>query len=124
MLYRKRSPGQAISAQRLAHWLVDAVTKAYTMANKPVPKLTAHSTRGVATLVAALMGTDWEVIRRTASWKGDLTFKRHYYRHVNVRSVADAVGGRRCPSLRMNLRLGTFSLRAEPLGGWVPRHLS
>ena len=89
--YLKRNPGQAISAQRLAHWLVDAVTKAYTVANKPVPKLTTHSTRGMATSVAALVGTDWEVIRRTASWKGDLTFKRHYYHHINVRSVADAV---------------------------------
>ena len=43
--YRKRSPGLAITSQRLAHWLVDAVSEAYTRANKPVPKLTAHSTR-------------------------------------------------------------------------------
>ena len=91
MSYRKQSPVQAISAQRLAHWLVHAITKAYTVLNKPVPQFTAHSTRGVATSVAALMGTDWEVIRRTASWMGDLTFRHHYYRHANVRSVADAV---------------------------------
>ena len=87
MSYLKRNPGQAISAQRLAHWLVDAVTKAYTMANKPVPKLTAHSTRGVATSVAALMGTDWEVIHGL----------HHYYHHVNVRLVADVVLGQFIP---------------------------
>ena len=91
MSYRRRSPGLAISSERLAHWLVDTVTEAYTRANKLVPKLTAHSTRGLATSVAALSGLDSEVIRRTASWKGDHTFKRHYFRHVNMRSVADAV---------------------------------
>ena len=89
--YRKRSPGLAITPERLSHWLVDTVTEAYTRANKPVPRLTAHSTRGVSTSVAALSGLDWEVIRRTASWKGDHTFRHHYFRHVNVLSVADVV---------------------------------
>ena len=70
---------------------MDTVSEAYTRANKPVPKITAHSTRGLAASVATLSGLDWEVIRRTASWKGDHTFKRHYFRHVNVLSVADAV---------------------------------
>ena len=56
-----------------------------------MPKLTAHSTRGVATSVAALSGLDWEVIRWTASWKGDHTFRHHYFRHVNVLSVGDVV---------------------------------
>ena len=41
--------------------------------------------------MAALSGLDLEVIRRTASWKGDDTFKHHYFRHVNVLSVADVV---------------------------------
>ena len=89
--YRERSPGLAISSQRLAHWLVEAVTKAYTMSNMPAPKLTAHSTRGVATSVALLAGINWDVIRQTASWKSDGAFRKHYYRHVTVRSVADAV---------------------------------
>ena len=90
MSYQRRSPGLAISSERLAHWLVDTVTEAYTRANKPVPNLTAHSTRGLATSVAVLSGTDSEVFRRTVSWKGDLTFRHHYFKHVDVRS-ADAV---------------------------------
>lgn len=77
--YRERSPGLAISSQRLAHRLVEAVTKAYTMFNKPAPTLTAHSSRGVATSVALLAGIDWDVIRRTVSWQSDHTFRRHYY---------------------------------------------
>ena len=70
---------------------MDTVTEAYTRANKPVPRLTAHSTRGVSTSVAALSGLDWEVIRRTASWKSDLTFRQHYFRHVDLPSVGDVV---------------------------------
>ena len=57
--YRVQSPGLAISAQRLANWLVEAVTKAYTMSNRPTAMLTAHSTRGVATSMAVLAGIDW-----------------------------------------------------------------
>ena len=70
---------------------MDTVTEAYTRVTKAVPKLTVHLTRGLVTSVATLSGLDWEVIHRTTSWEGNLTFKRHYFRHVNVRSVADAV---------------------------------
>ena len=85
------SPGLAISAQRLANWLVEAVTKAYTMSNRPAPTLTAHSTRGMATSVASLAGVDWEVIRKTSAGQGDLTFRNHYYHQLKVRTIADAV---------------------------------
>ena len=91
MSYCVQSPGLAISSQRLANRLVEAVTMAYTMSNRPAPTLTVHSTRGVATSVAALAGIDWEVIRKTADWQGDLTFRKHYYHHLKVRTVADAV---------------------------------
>ena len=59
MSYRVQSPSLAISAQRLANWLVEAVTKAYTMSNRLTAMLTAHSTRGVATSMAVLAGIDW-----------------------------------------------------------------
>ena len=84
-------PGRAISTQRLAHWLVDGITEAYTRSGRPVPQLKAHSTRGTATSIAVLAGVDWEVIRQTAGWQGDRTFMQHYYQHTHVRSVADAV---------------------------------
>ena len=91
MSYHVLTPGFAISAQRLANWLVEAVSKAYAMSNRPAPTLTTHSTRGMATSVAALAGVDWEVIRKTLAWQGDLTFRKHYYHHLKVRTVADAV---------------------------------
>ena len=56
MSYRVQSPGLAISAQRLGNWLVEALTKAYTMSYRPAAMLTAHSTRGVATSMAVLAG--------------------------------------------------------------------
>ena len=89
--YHVLTPGFAISAQRLANWLVEAVSKAYAMSNRPAPMLTTHSTRGMATSVAALAGVDWEVIRKTSAWQGDLTFRKHYYHHLKVRTVADVV---------------------------------
>ena len=89
--YHVLSPGLAISAQRLANLLVEAVSKGYTMSNRPAPTLTAHSTRGMANSVAALAGKDWEVTRKTSAWQGDLTFRKHYYHHLKVRTVADVV---------------------------------
>ena len=89
--YGARSPGSALSSQRLSHWLVDGITKAYTMSGRPAPKLKAHSTRGTATSIAVLAGIDWEVVRQAAVWRGDKTFLEHYYRYVPVRSVAAAV---------------------------------
>ena len=84
-------PGKAITSKRLASWLVEAITEAYTRSDTPVPRLTAHSTRAVATSTALAAGIDWEVIRETAAWQGDLTFRKHYYRYVKVSNIADAV---------------------------------
>ena len=84
-------PGGPLSSKRLAGWLVEAITEAYARSDRQVPRLTAHSTRAVATSTALAAGVDWEVIRQTAAWQGDLTFRTHYYRYVRVASVADAV---------------------------------
>ena len=91
LTYGGRNPGSALSTQRLAHWLVDGITEAYTLQGAVAPKLRAHSTRGTATSIAALSGVDWEIIRQAAVWQGDQTFIKHYYRYTKVRSVADAV---------------------------------
>ena len=91
LAYAGRNPGTALSTQRLAHWLVDGITDAYTIQGATVPKLRAHSTRGTATSIAVLAGIDWEVIRQAAVWRGDQTFLKHYYTYTKVRSVADAV---------------------------------
>ena len=65
------------------------MVEAYKRAHLPVPKLTAHSTRGLATSVAALSGLSWDVIRRTAAWKSDITFRQRYFRHIDLPSVGD-----------------------------------
>ena len=89
--YRIDSSDSAFSTRRLSGWLVEGIVEAYTRSGKPAPKLKAHSTRGTATSVAVLAGVDWEVVRQAAVWQGDKTFLKHYYRHMRVRSVADAV---------------------------------
>ena len=45
----------------------------------------------MATSVAALTGIDWEVTRKTSAWQGDLTFRKHYYHQLKVRTIADVV---------------------------------
>ncbi len=44
-----RQKGNAVSKQRMAHWIVDAITLAYQAQGVPCPfRLRAHSTRSVA----------------------------------------------------------------------------
>ncbi len=51
------SPGKAVSKQRMAHWIVDAITLAYEAQGVPCPlRLRAHSTRGVASSWALARG--------------------------------------------------------------------
>ncbi len=47
--YEGQQKGKAVSKQRIAHWIVDAITLAYEAQGVPCPlRLRAHSTRGVA----------------------------------------------------------------------------
>ena len=47
--YGGQQKGKAVSKQRLAHWLVDAIVRAYETQDVPCPpRLRAHSTRSVA----------------------------------------------------------------------------
>ncbi len=47
--YGGQQKGNAVSKQRMAHWIVDAITLAYEAQGVPCPlRLRAHSTRGVA----------------------------------------------------------------------------
>ena len=89
--YGGRTPGSALSTQRLSHWLRDGIALAYQAMGKQAPMLKAHSTRGMAASIAVLSAVDWDAIRDLVGWQGDKTFLRFYYRHVEVRSVAEAV---------------------------------
>ncbi len=55
--YGGQQKGKAVSKQRMAHWMVDAITLAYEAQGVPCPlKLRAHSARGVALSWALAQG--------------------------------------------------------------------
>ncbi|CAG5866048.1 unnamed protein product [Menidia menidia] len=81
--YAGSRKGQALSKQRLAHWVVDVISKAYASQDRPLPAgVKCHSTRGMSTSFAAMTGVPLDVICRAASWKSPSTFTRFY--RVNV----------------------------------------
>lgn len=92
-----RSRGDALSTQRLAHWVCQAIRVAYEVQGRPVPSgVRAHSTRGVAASTALFHGTSIEEVCMAASWSSSSTFVRSYLLDVTPGSVTHAVlGGRR-----------------------------
>ncbi len=74
-----RQKGNAVSKQRMAHWIVDAITLAYQAQGVPCPfKLRAHSTRSVASSWALARGASLTDICRAAGWGTPNTFARFY----------------------------------------------
>ncbi len=66
--YGGQQKGKAVSKQRMAHWIVDAITLAYQAQGVPCPlRLRAHSTRGVASSWALARGASLTDI----CWLGD-----------------------------------------------------
>ncbi len=64
-----RQKGNAVSKQRMAHWIVDAITLAYQAQGVPCPfRLRAHSTRSVASSWALARGASLTDICRAAGW--------------------------------------------------------
>ena len=75
--------GLALTKQRLAHWIVGAISAAYEGAGIPLAgRVTAHTTRGVATSWAALRGVSLQDICAAATWTSDTTFARYYRLNV------------------------------------------
>ncbi len=74
-----RQKGNAVSRQRMAHWLVDAITLAYQAQGVPCPfSLRAHSTRSVASSWALARGASLTDICRAVGWATPNTFARFY----------------------------------------------
>ncbi len=68
-----------VSKQRMAHWIVDAITLAYEAQSVPCPlRLPAHSTRGVALSWALARGASLVDICRAACWATPNTSARFY----------------------------------------------
>ncbi len=86
--------GKAVSKQRLAHWIVEAVTLAYQSEGEPCPLgVRAHSTRSVASSHALAHGTSLADICRAAGWAIPNTFARFY--SLRVEPVSSRVLGNR-----------------------------
>ncbi len=74
-----RQKGNAVSKQRMAHWIVDAITLDYQAQGVPCPfRLRAHSTRSVATSWALARGASLTDICRAAGWATPNMFARFY----------------------------------------------
>ncbi|XP_052438415.1 uncharacterized protein LOC127977534 [Carassius gibelio] len=88
--YGGRQKGNAVSKQRMAHWIVDAITLAYQAQDVPCPfRLRAHSTRSVASSWALARGASLTDICRAAGWATPNTFARFY--SLRVEPVSSCV---------------------------------
>ncbi len=77
--YGGQQKGKAVSKQRMAHWIVDAITLAYEAQGVPcLLRLHAHSTRGVGSSWALARGASLADICRAAGWTTPNTFARFY----------------------------------------------
>ncbi|XP_056330158.1 uncharacterized protein LOC130242162 [Danio aesculapii] len=87
-----RRKGEAVSSQRLSHWIVEAIELAYTSRGLRSPEgLRAHSSRGIATSWALFRGISVRDICKAASWSSPHTFIRFYRLDVTAPSLAHAV---------------------------------
>ncbi len=88
--YGGQQKGKAVSKQRMAHWIVDAITLAYEVQGAPYRlRLHAHSTRGVASSLVLARGTSLADICRAVGWATPKTFPRLY--SLRVESVSSCV---------------------------------
>ncbi len=88
--YGGQQKGNAVSKQRMAHWIVDAITLAYEAQGVPCPlRLRAHSTRGVALSWVLAHGASLADICRAAGWATPNTFARFY--SLRVEPVSSCV---------------------------------
>ncbi|XP_073781587.1 uncharacterized protein [Danio rerio] len=90
--YGGRQQGSAVSKQRLSHWIVDAISLAYSSRGQPCPPgVRAHSTRSVASSWARARGASLTDICRAAGWATPNTFARFY--NLRVEPVSSRVLG-------------------------------
>ncbi len=94
--YGDQQKGKAVSKQRMAHWIMDAIALAYQAQGVPCPlRLRAHSTRGVASSWALARGASLTDICRAAGWATPNTFARFYSLRVEPVSSRVLTSGQR-----------------------------
>ncbi len=82
--------GRAVSKQRLAHWIVEAIVLAYQARRLPcLLGVRAHATRGVASSWALARGASIADICNAAGWATPNTFARFY--NLRIEPVSSRV---------------------------------
>ncbi len=82
--------GRAVSKQRLAHWIVEAIVLAYQARRLLCPLgVRAHSTRGVASSWTLVRGASIADICKAAGWATPNTFARFY--NLRIEPVSSRV---------------------------------
>ena len=90
--WAKPHVGKPVSKQRLSHWIVEAITLAYTSKGlQPPAGLRAHSTRGLATSWALFKGVPIQEVCAAACWASPHTFARFYRLDVTAPTLAHSV---------------------------------
>ncbi|XP_026102951.1 uncharacterized protein LOC113074342 [Carassius auratus] len=90
--WAKPRTGKPITKQRLSHWIVEAISLAYSSKGLTPPSgLRAHSTRGMSTTWALFKGVTLQDICEAASWSSPHTFARFYKLDVTAQTFAHAV---------------------------------
>nr|XP_043888269.1 uncharacterized protein LOC122773567 [Solea senegalensis] len=92
--------GKPLSRQRLSHWIVEAISVAYSCKGLLPPQgLRAHSTRSIAASWALFRGVSVQDICAAASWATPHTFVKFYRLDVSGPSLAQVVLGAGAPGL-------------------------
>ena len=90
--WAKPRVGKPITKHRLSHWIVEAITLAYSSKGLTAPAgLRAHSTRGMAASWALFKGVPMEQICAAASWSSPHTFVKFYKLDVTAPTLAHSV---------------------------------
>ncbi len=90
--WMKPRTGKPITKQRLSHWIVEAISLAYSSKGLVSPPgLRAHSTRGMSSSWALFKGVTKQDICEATSWSSPHTFARSYKLDVTAQTLAHAV---------------------------------
>ena len=85
--------GKALSKQRLSHWIVEAISVAYSSRGPSLPQgVKAHSTRGMVASWALFKGISVSDICAAASWSSPHTFVRFYRLDVTWLTLSFLLG--------------------------------
>ena len=77
-------PYNPVSSQTISKWISSAIRLCYEVsAHSDIPSARAHSVRAIAPNWALYKGASKEAIMEAADWRNEITFIRHYLRHLD-----------------------------------------